>query len=265
AETIAANAARLCAADDAHIFRVDGDTVRRIVRFGVLPTSPAADAYPLRRDLLMGRVILEARTLHFDDIQALLDTEFPGSKAAFTFSGARTVLAVPLVRDGAGIGGILIRRMEVRRFTDGQVRLLQTFADQAVIAIENVRLFTELQEKNQALTQAHAQVSESLEQQTATSEILRAISSSPTDIQPVFDIIAESAVRLCGAEASTVTRFDGEWVRLVAVYGSSSEGVDAVRRSYPMHGGGASAAARSIRDRAIAHIPDVLVREEYGA
>src|SRR5207247_2015838 len=199
AETIAANAARLCAADDAHIFRVDGDTVRRIVRFGVLPTSPAADAYPLRRDLLMGRVILEARTLHFDDIQALLDTEFPGSKAAFTFSGARTVLAVPLVRDGAGIGGILIRRMEVRRFTDGQVRLLQTFADQAVIAIENVRLFTELQQKNEALTQAHAQVSEALEQQTATADILRVISGSLTDIQPVLDAVARSAARLCEA------------------------------------------------------------------
>src|SRR5207237_6785668 len=100
---------------------------------------------------------------------------------------------------------------------DKQIGLLQTFAEQAVIAIENVRLFAELQEKNRALTAAHAQVTEALEQQTATSEILRAISSSPTDIQPVFDIIAESAVRLCGAEASTVTRFSGESIHVGAV------------------------------------------------
>src|SRR5260370_28872741 len=173
-------------------------------------------------------------------------------------------LAGALVREGVAMGAILIRRLEVEPFTDKQIGLVTTFADQAVIAIENVRLFTELQEKNGALTQAHAQVSESLEQQTAMSEILRAISSSPTDIQPVFDIIAESAVRLCGAEASTVTRFDGEWVHLVAVYGSSPEGVDAVQRAYPVREGSASAAARSIRDRAIAHIPDVLVDEEYG-
>ena len=100
-----------------------------------------------------------------------------------------------------------VRRRTVPR---QQIELLKTFADQAVIAIENVRLFKELQERNRDLTEA-------LEQQTATSEILRVISSSPTDLQPVFDIIAESAAKLCGAEASTVTRFDGEWVHLVAV------------------------------------------------
>src|SRR6266568_8805324 len=99
--------------------------------------------------------------------------------------GMRTLLGVPLVKDGRLVGSIAVYRREVRPFTDAQVELVKTFADQAVIAIENVRLFTELQEKNQALTEAHAQVSEALEQQTATSEILRVISSSPTDEQPV--------------------------------------------------------------------------------
>src|SRR5207247_3255069 len=112
-------------------------------------------------------------------------------------TGVRTVLAAPLLREGAGIGVILIRRLEIRPFTDKQIELLKTFADQAVIAIENVRLFKELREKNEALTLAHAQVSETLEQQTATAEILRVISSSPTDVQPVFDVIVERAVRLC--------------------------------------------------------------------
>src|SRR5207244_5099485 len=113
------------------------------------------------------------------------------------------------LRDGVALVALRIRRLEVRPFSDKQVELLKTFANQAVIAIENVRLFTELQEKNQALTQAHAQVSESLEQQTATSEILRAISSSPTDLQPVFDTIVRNAVRLCGAEFGGLQRIVG--------------------------------------------------------
>jgi GAF domain-containing protein len=169
----------------------------------------------------------------------------------------RAILAVPLMREGMPFGALSVRRAAAQLFTEQQVALLQTFADQAVIAIENVRLFTELEARNAELT-------ESLEQQTATSEILRVISSSPTDLQPVFDIIAESAAKLCGAEVSVVTRFDGEWVDLKAVYGSSSAGTDALRRAYPTRPTGVTAAVRAIRDCAIAHIPDVLVDKEHG-
>src|SRR5262249_28386464 len=105
----------------------------------------------------------------------------------------RTVLSVPMIREERPVGAITVARRVVRPFTDKQISLLETFAAQAVIAIDNVRLFTELQEKNRALTQAHAQVTEALDQQTATSEILRVISSSPTDVQPVFDTIASKA------------------------------------------------------------------------
>src|SRR5437899_3477989 len=115
------------------------------------------------------------------------------------------------------LGVIILYKFEVRPFTDKQVELVETFADQAVIAIENVRLFTELQEKNRALTAAHAQVTEALEQQTATAEILRAISSSPTDIQPVFDTIARSAAHLTGAVVTTLYQYDGRLVHLRAV------------------------------------------------
>jgi GAF domain-containing protein len=108
---------------------------------------------------------------------------------------------VPLRRNDMVLGGLAVTRVEPGPFSEDEIALLQTFADQAVIAIENVRLFTELQEKNRALTQAHAQVTDSLEQQTATAEILRVISQSPTDVQPVFDAIVDSAVRLC----------DGAW------------------------------------------------------
>src|SRR5712691_10184969 len=130
-------------------------------------------------------------------------------------------------------------------FTDTQVELLKTFADQAVIAVENVRLFTELEARNRDVTEA-------LEQQTATSEILQVISSSPTNLQPVFDIIAESAVKLCGAEVGLVTRFDGELVSIGAVYGTSEAGLDAMRRVYPMRPSAAATGARAVRDCAIA-------------
>ena len=115
--------------------------------------------------------------------------------------GHRSRLMVPLRRNDMVLGGLAVTRVEPGPFSEDEIALLQTFADQAVIAIENVRLFTELQEKNRALTQAHAQVTDSLEQQTATAEILRVISQSPTDVQPVFDAIVDSAVRLC----------DGAW------------------------------------------------------
>src|SRR5262249_46999968 len=120
-----------------------------------------------------------------------------------------------------------------------------------------------VEERTRELAEANAGLTETLEHQTATSEILRVISSSPTDLQPVFDIIAESAVRLCDAEVATVTRFDGEWVHLGAIHGSSAARIDALRHTFPMRSSGAGGAARAIRDRAIVHVPDVLTDEEY--
>src|SRR5262249_34476903 len=140
-------------------------------------------------------------------IPDLLDDQAFAFTRAWPASGLRSLLAVPMLKDGAPVGVIAIGRTEPGLFPHTQVDLLHTFADQAVIAIENVRLFTELQDKNPALTHAHAQVTESLERQTATSEILRVISSSPTDVQPVLDAIARNAGRLC--EANDV----GVWLR----------------------------------------------------
>jgi GAF domain-containing protein len=133
--------------------------------------------------------------------------------------GMRTLLAVPLVKDGRLVGSIAVYRREVQPFTEQQTALVQTFADQAVIAIENVRLFKELEEKNQALTQAHAQVTEALEQQTATSEILRVISASPTDIEPVLATVARTAARLCEAVDAAIHRLDGDRLRIAAHFG----------------------------------------------
>src|SRR5437773_2178254 len=139
-----------------------------------------------------------------------------------------------------GLDGIAVH------FSERQIALLQTFADQAVIAIENVRLFTELQERNKALTQAHAQVSEALEQQTATSEILKVISSSPTDVRPVFDSIIQNAVRLCGGFNGTVFRFDGSLIHVAAHHNFAPEAADVVNRVFPIPADRGSVTGRAI-------------------
>src|SRR5207247_591219 len=147
------------------------------------------------------RWIREHGTLHIPDVRAQNDFPMLGSAG-----GWRTLLVVPLRQHGEIIGNLNARRTEVRPFTPAQIKLLETFADQAVIAIENVRLFQELEE--------------SLEQQTATSEILGVIASSPTDLQPVLDVVAATAARLCDAFDSLILRVEGDSLRLAAQYGS---------------------------------------------
>jgi two-component system NtrC family sensor kinase len=152
------------------------------------------------------------------------EVEFPEGKVLQReYGGQGTTLSVPLLRDDMSLGAITMLRNEVRPFTDRQVALLETFADQAVIAIENVRLFTELQHKNQALTTAHAQVTEALDQQTATSEVLRVIAGSPTDLQPVLDALVESAGRLCQAADTFLLLVEGDQLRVTAFHGSVGE------------------------------------------
>ena len=133
---------------------------------------------PTSRGMAAGRAILERRVIHIHDVRE--DPEYTATPIQHATLGYRTVLAVPLLRDGEPIGALVMWRRDVRPFSQKEIDLMTTFADQAVIAIENVRLFTELEAKNRDLTEA-------LEQQTATSEILRVISSSPTDVQPVFE------------------------------------------------------------------------------
>src|SRR5262249_6309167 len=156
-------------------------------------------------------------------------------------------------------GAIYMWRSEVQAFTHKQIELARTFADQAVIAIENVRLFTELQEKNRALTQAHAQVSEALEQQTATAEILRVISSSPTDVQPVFDTVAESAARLCESFDCLIFRLEGARLVLVAHHGPIPVGPIG-EFSLPMVRG--TTTGRTVLDGCTVHVADLQTEAE---
>ena len=255
-DTVVESAARLCEAEDTAIFRRDGDRLLLVAHRGTMSFGRVGEfSLAVVRGMANGRCVLEARTIHVTDLQQAGD-EYPDGSEVARQLGHRTLLNVPLLRDGAAIGTISVRRTEARPFTEQQVALLQTFADQAVIAIENVRLFNELQTKNADLTDA-------LERQTATSEILRVISNSPTDVQPVFDTIVRSAVQLSGAGTGALYRFDGEQLHLVAHHGVSPATLEVLQRAYPMAPSRSQVSGRAVLDRAIAAIHDVHEDAEY--
>src|SRR5262249_43925979 len=262
-ETILQRAVELCGARNGSLFRFDGELMHAAAHHNLPPDTleilskefPAAPS----PGTLSGLTILSRRVTAIEDV--LIEANY--KSIAAHAGGFRSLLGVPLLSDGNPIGAIVIVRGDPGPFSDKQISLLQTFADQAVIAIENVRLFTELQEKNQALTTAHAQVTEALEQQTATSDVLRVISSSPTDVQPVFDSIAASALRLCDARLCTVFRFDGKLIHLVALQQVSTEGSAAYRNAYPARPGRGGGTHRAILTRRIVHIPDIRDDPEY--
>jgi signal transduction histidine kinase len=211
-DAIAESAARLCDSIDAQIYRPDGDVLQVVAKFGPIPMRPTP--LPLSRGSTVGRAVIDRQTIYIHDIETESETDFPeidrtGSRGG---SRTRTRLAVPLLREGVPLGAILIRRQEVRQFSDKQIKLLETFADQAVIAIENVRLFKEIQERN-------AELREALEHQTATAEVLSIISRSPTDVQPVLDAIVESAARVCGIDDVVLRLRNGNVMALRAHFG----------------------------------------------
>src|SRR5712691_12230659 len=178
-DAIAERAARLCDASNGTIILSDGEALRMEAHYGPL-AEQIGIKLPIDRRSVSGRAFIEGHPLQVDDMSEAAD--FPLGRQNAARFGIRTFLAVPLVREAVPIGLITMQRTEVRPFSDKQIDLVKTFADQAVIAIENVRLFKELEGRNRDLTDA-------LEQQTATSEILRVISGSPTDIQPVLDAL----------------------------------------------------------------------------
>ena len=182
------------------------------------------------------RAVTERRPVQIVDLMAdrAYGERDPIRVRAVELLGARTALFVPMLKDGTPIGVIVTWRREVQAFSESQIQLLSTFADQAVIALENVRLFTELQQKNHALAEAHAHVTEALEQQTATADILKVISSSPTAVQPVFEAIAESAARLTKALSGGTLLVSDGMVNLAAVHAPGVGEVDAFRRMYPI-------------------------------
>jgi hypothetical protein len=204
---------------------------------------------PITRTTVHGRTIIDRQTVHVHDLANEIETEFPDSKTLQQFHGTRTILSTPLMRDGIPIGLILIRRREVRPFTDRQIKLLETFADQAVIAIENLRLFKELQERN-------AELRETLEYQTATAEVLGIISRSPTEEQPVFDAIVESVARVCGIDDVLLRLKENNAMVVRAHFGSIRIGRAEVSIDAPNY--------RWLREHGSHHIPDTrAVQDDF--
>jgi GAF domain-containing protein len=253
-EAVAENAARVCGATDSSIYRLEGEHLRLVARHGSLHRPLAiGDTFPVTRDRVGGRAVCDRRTIHVEDIMAA-EAEFPETLSRTRQAGSltRTMVVTPLLREGTPLGVIYISRgPEVRPFSAKQIALLETFANQAVIAIENVRLFQELELRNAELT-------ESLEQQTATAEILRVISSSPTDLQPVMDVVAASAARFCGATDASIWRLEGESLRIVAAHGPQPTAT-------PI-GGTIAVTPRSVNgrvvlDRQTIHVEDILATD----
>ena len=225
--TLLESAAHLCEADKGVILRPRED--RSYYAAAIYRHTPEfvesqkGILFEPGRGGVVGRVLLEGKSVQVPDV--FNDPEYVYLEYA-RLGNFRTSLGIPLLREGTPVGILLLQRASVRPFTDKQIELAETFADQAVIAIENTRLFEAEQQRTQELT-------ESLEQQTATSDVLRVISSSPTDIQPVLKTIGERAEKLCDAEISAVSIVDGELIRLASAHGMTKAGVEAARRAYP--------------------------------
>jgi GAF domain-containing protein len=253
--TLVESAARLCEADMASIARQRGTNYHLVATHGFPPgydeyieTLPMAAG----RGSVTGRVLLEGKSIQI--IDALADPQYTMSEAQRR-GGFRTILAVPLLRERTPIGVLHLFRTVVRPFTDKQIELVETFADQAVIAIENVRLFDEVQARTEEL-------SESLQQQTATADVLKVISRSTFDLPAVLQTLVESAARLCDADKTNITREkNGAFYRAEA-YGYSPE-FQEYAKDVPIEAGRGSSFGRALLEGQVVHIPDVLADPEY--
>ena len=260
-QAILENATRLCAAKFGNLYLCEGDAFRTIAMYNVPPAfAEARKRNPLvhpEPSSALGRLRSSERVVHIPDVTA--EQGYAERQPKFVtmveLGGFRSMLAVPMLKEGNLVGAIMIYRQETGNFSDEQIALVQNFAAQAVIAIENTRLLNELRERTDDLT-------ESLEQQTATSKVLEVISRSAFDLQAVFETVAESSVRLCGADRAFIFRFDGEVLRLAVAYNAPEQLKDFVSQN-PIPLGRNSSSGRAALERKTVHIRDVLADPEY--
>jgi signal transduction histidine kinase len=251
-QAVAESACRLCEAYDSVIRLCEGERLHVRAHHGPIPVDFVGS--PIGRGWVTGRAFVDREPVHVHDLQAAAD-EFPDGSAYARRFGHRTILAVPLLRENEAIGALVIRRAEVRPFTDKQIALLTTFARQAVIAIENVRLFDEVQARTRDL-------SESLQQQTATADVLKIISRSAFDLKSVLQTLVQSAGRLCGADFATITRQKDGVLFFAEAYGYSSEFIEYVR-ALPVERGRGTATGRALLEGRVIQVADVLADPEY--
>ena len=255
--TLVESAAHLCEADMAALARPKGSIYRYEAMFGhsreheaFLSANPAG----IDRGTAVGRTLVEGKVVHITDVLADPEyTYFGGQK----LGGFRTLLGVPLLREGAPIGVLVVQRKTVRPFTDKQIELVTTFADQAVIAIENVRLFDEVQARTRELSTA-------LDQQTATSEVLGVISGSPGELDPVFHAMLANATRLCEAKFGDLYLMEGDAFRICAQHGAPPAYVEERQRNPVMRAGPGTGVARAAQTRQAVHIADVRAEPAYA-
>jgi GAF domain-containing protein len=252
-KAIVESACELCDAVDAIVLLKDGDGLRVSAHHGPIPLD--MERWTLSRKWVAGQAFLDRKPVHVHDLLSVEGDEFPDTRQRTARTGTRSVLSVPLLREGESIGAIVLRRTEVHPFSDKQIALLQTFSDQAVIAIENVRLFDEVRARTHDL-------SESLQQQTATAEVLKAISRSAFDLKTVLDALVEAAARLCKADQGNIARErDGVYQR-VATYGLSDDYTEYLT-THPVIPEPGTGMGRALLEGKVVHIPDVLADPGY--
>ena len=251
-ETVVESSAKLCRAGRANIFRFDGELLRLAATYNVpQQVREWLEQHPIRpgRQTGTARAALERRTIHIADVLADPDYSY-GAKGVEPY---RTILGVPILKGDDLLGVLLICLLEVRPFTYKQIALVETFADQAAIAIENVRLFEAEQQRTREL-------SELLEQQTATSEVLQVISSSPGDLQPVFETMLKNAVRICDAAFGNIYRWDGELLHLLAAHNTPPDLAEARRQTAIRPAGIIS---RMVKTKTAIHLADLAANDSY--
>jgi signal transduction histidine kinase len=256
-DVLVKSAAQLCDANTAFIFQQDGDVLSLAANYGFsreFEEFTKQHPVALGRGTLVGRATLEGRTVHVPDV--LADPEYTGVEYQ-SRGGFRTLLAIPLKRDGGVIGAFSLSRPVVKPFTEREIELVETFADQAVIAIENVRLFEAEQARTRELTEA-------LEQQTATSEVLRVISSSPGELEPVFQAMLENATRLCEAKFGTLYLCEGDALRTIAMYGAPAAFAEARRRNPMIRPRPETTLGRALAAKRAVQIGDVQNEPDYA-
>ena len=263
------NAVGICGANFGNMFLYEDDAFRTVAMFN------APEAYAKARmgapfqppsDSGLGRLVATKEVVQIADLRTVeryVIKHDPFVVAAVELAGIRTLLAVPMLKEGRLVGAIVIYRQEVRPFGEKQTELVKNFASQVVIAIENARLLNELRERTTDLTERTADLTEALEQQTATSEVLQVISSSPGDLQPVFTSMLKNAVRICDAKFGNIYRWDGDALHLVAAHNTPPAFAEARGSSPLQRPGPKTVVGRMLATKTVIHVADLAAEEAY--